>query len=120
MSGVQVRIESFVRLRDFVHRRAQLVVLRRVQLDPREHREHGLFVVVEHLDFGDVRAHPGHGMDDRIGQAAIIGPNGGDDDLHGGEQGARSREEGTDKRESCDSTQFISMAPIRHRQIDQP
>ena len=83
-------------LRHVGHRLAQLVEARGVEVDPREHREDALLVVVVHLDFGDVRAHAGHGMDDRIGQSAIIGADGGDDDLHGrrmqevGVQGSRS------------------------------
>ena len=39
--------------------------------------------MVVHLDFGDVGPQAGHVMDDRIGQAAIVGSDGGDDDLHG-------------------------------------
>ena len=41
------------------------------------------FVVVVHLDLGDVGAQPGHVMDDRVGQPAVVGSDGGDDDLHG-------------------------------------
>ena len=52
------------------------------QVDPQEHGEEGFFVMVVHLDFGDVRALPGHIVNDRIGQAAIVGADGGDDDLH--------------------------------------
>jgi hypothetical protein len=33
--------------------------------------------------FGDVGAQSGHVVDDRIGQASVVGTNGGDDDLHG-------------------------------------
>ena len=39
--------------------------------------------MVVHLDFGDVRAETGDAMDDRIGQSAIVGSDGGNDDLHG-------------------------------------
>ena len=46
--------------------------------------------MVEHLDLGDVRPELRDAVDDRIGQAAIIGADGGDDDLHGEASSVRS------------------------------
>ncbi len=53
------------------------------QLDPQQHGEQALLVVIVHLDLGDVRPLPRHVMNDRVGQAAIVGSDGGDGDLHG-------------------------------------
>ena len=52
------------------------------QLDPQQHGEDAFFVVIVHLDLGDVRALAGHVMNDRIGQAAVVGADGGDVNLH--------------------------------------
>ncbi len=57
----------------------------RVELDAAEHGEQFRLVVVVHLDFGNVGALPGDMVNDRIGQAGMIGTNGGDGDLHGAE-----------------------------------
>src|SRR5262249_52748731 len=47
-----------------------------------EHGEDCPLVVIVRLNFGNVRALTGHVVDDGIGQAAMIGPNGGDGGLH--------------------------------------
>ena len=68
---------------------------RRVDLDPSEHRENAFPIVIVHLDFSDVRVHPGHRVNDRVRQPAVIGTNGSYYDLHdeagSREQGVRSR-----------------------------
>ena len=39
--------------------------------------------MIVHLDLGDIGPLAGHMMNDRIGQSTMIGPNGGNDNLHG-------------------------------------
>ncbi len=58
------------------------VVLGR-QFDPQQHGKQALLVVIVHLDLGDVGPLTGHVMDDRVGQAAVVGSDGGNHDLHG-------------------------------------
>ena len=45
---------------------ADLVELTAGQLNPQEHGEEGLFVMIVHLDFGDVRALARHIVNDRV------------------------------------------------------
>ena len=54
----------------------------RRQLDAQQHREDALLVVIVHLDFGDVGPLAGDVVHDRIGEAAVVGADGGDVDLH--------------------------------------
>src|SRR5436190_3060042 len=49
-------------------------------MNPDEHGEEGLFVMVVHLDFGDVRSLTRHVVNDRVHQADVVGPNRRDDD----------------------------------------
>ena len=52
------------------------------QIDANHHGEDVLFIAVVHLDFGDVTSFAGDIMNDRVGETAIIGTNGSDDDSH--------------------------------------
>ena len=82
ISGDQVRIESLVRC-DIAAIAWRSSSNRDGSMSMRVSIEKTLSsIVVVHLDFGDVRAHPGHGMNDRVGQPAVIGTDGGDYDLH--------------------------------------
>ena len=74
---------KLLRPADLDHRGAQARQLGRRQLDPQQHGEETFFVVIIHLDLGDIGAQTGDMMDDRIGQSTVIGPNRGENDLHG-------------------------------------
>ncbi len=55
----------------------------RVELDAAQQGKEFRLVVVVHLDFGNVGALAGDMVNDGIGQAGMIGTNGGDGDLQG-------------------------------------
>ena len=70
---------------DFVHLPAKFghAVGRRRPIEPEQHREEPLRVMVVHLDFVDVRSGGRHVVDDGIGQTAVVWPDCSDHDLHG-------------------------------------
>ena len=59
------------------------VTMPRGQFDAHEHGEDRFFVVVVHLNLGDVRPFAGDEVNDRIGESDVVGAHGGNDDLHG-------------------------------------
>jgi hypothetical protein len=52
------------------------------ELNAAHHGEHGLLVMVVHLNLGDIRPETGDVVNDGIGQPTVVGTDGGDNDLH--------------------------------------
>ncbi len=67
---------------DLPHCIGQQLKLGLVNVDPAEHREQLLFVMVIHLDFRDPRPACGDMVNDRVGQTDVVRAQGGDDDFH--------------------------------------
>lgn len=75
-------LQSFV-FADELHGLREGFVLISGQVQSAHHGEDGRFVMVIHLDFGDVCAATRHIMNDRIGESNVVGTDGGNDDFHG-------------------------------------
>ena len=69
---------------DFLQLFGQRSVLLVGNVDPQQHGEQAMFVMVIHLDFGDIGPLPRHMVNDGVGQPPIVGAHGGDHNLHDG------------------------------------
>ncbi len=84
-SGDQTRMDRPFKPADLGHLRLERRPGLGWQFDPQQHGEQAELVMVVHLDFGDVGAQARDVVNDRIGQPTVVGADGGDDDLHGGQ-----------------------------------